>query len=110
MFIKKPDSPRERMRFTRPAWRRIQEKRRWRMARRPVRKRSTQTADTPWEMTVARAAPFTPMPSRKMKMGSSTRLSTAPMTTVIIPVRPKPCVLMKGFIPRLIITNRVPSR
>ena len=36
--------------------------------------------------------------------------SAAPMITVSMPVRPKPWELMKGFIPRLIMTKTVPSR
>ena len=48
----------------------------------PVKKRSTHAADTAWDKMVARAAPRTPMSSTKMKMGSSTMFSPAPMSTV----------------------------
>ena len=41
--------------------------------------------------------------------GMGNAFTAAPSRTVIIPVRPKPWALMKGFIPRLIMTNRVPS-
>ena len=37
-------------------------------------------------------------------------LVTAPSSTVIMPLRPKPWALMKLFIPRLIITNTLPHR
>lgn len=60
------------------------------MAFRPVRNFSTHTAEQPWAITVASAAPRTPMSRAKMKTGSSTMLTTAPRPTVIIPVRPKP--------------------
>ena len=98
------------MRLTRFPCRGRQRQRSFRMDRRPVKNWSTHTADTPWAITVARAAPFTPMSSRKIKMGSSTMLMTAPMTTVNIPVFPNPWALIKGFIPRPIMTNRVPHR
>ena len=52
------------------------------LVRLPRRKERTHRAETPWARMVARAAPFTPMPNPKMKMGSSTMLVTAPMTTV----------------------------
>ena len=50
-----------------------------------VRKRRIQIAPTAWLRTVASAAPFTPMPNTKMKMGSRMMLITAPITVVIIP-------------------------
>ena len=76
----------------------------------PVRNFSTQAAEQAWERMVARAAPFTPRSSAKMKMGSSTIFTTAPRATVSMPITEKPWALMKGFIPSPIITNRVPSR
>ena len=75
----------------------------------PVRNRSTQRADTAWEIMVARAAPLTPIPMPKIIMGSSTMFSTAPMAMVIMPVLPKPWELIKAFIPRLIIIKMVPA-
>ena len=81
-----------------------------RMARRPVRKASTQAAEQTWAITVASAAPRTPMPRTKIKRGSRIRLITAPSSVVIMPVLPKPWALMKGFIPRPIITGMVPAR
>ena len=110
MFIKKPDSPSATMCLTRRAWRGKYRSFRVSSARRPVRNFSTQAAEMAWEMTVARAAPFTPMFSRKMKMGSRTMFTAAPSTTVIIPTEPNPWALTKGFMPRLIITNKVPMR
>ena len=61
----------------------------------PTRKRTTHTADTAWAMTVARAAPCTPMPKPKMNTGSSTMLMTAPMITVAMAVVEKPWEVMK---------------
>ena len=81
-----------------------------RIARRPVRKRSTHRAEHPWAITVARAAPRTPIPIPKIKMGSSTMFTKAPSPTVIIPTPPNPWAVMKGFIPRPIITKIVPRR
>ena len=50
----------------------------------PVRNLRTHNADTAWDIMVASAAPFTPMSSPKMKIGSSTIFSTAPTSTVIM--------------------------
>ena len=108
MDMAKPEVPRLKIRFTRPAWSRRADSRSFRRARLPVRNFSTHTAEQAWEITVASAAPCTPISSRKMKMGSSTMLTTAPTATVIMPIRLKPWALMKGFIPRLIMTKRVP--
>ena len=80
------------------------------MAFLPRRNASTHRAEQVWAMTVARAAPWIPMSSKKIKMGSRIRLITAPSSTVIIPVDPKPWELMKGFMPREIITGMVPTR
>ena len=76
----------------------------------PRRKERAHSADRNWERMVARAAPCTPMWNTKMKMGSSTMLVTAPMATVIMPLRPKPWALMNWFMPRLTMTNRLPHR
>ena len=89
-FMKKPDRPRATMDFPRPAPSARFRRRSRRMAFRPVRNFSTHTAEQPWAITVASAAPRTPMSRAKMKTGSSTMLTTAPRPTVIIPVRPKP--------------------
>ena len=80
------------------------------IARFPHRKIITHAAEATWAITVAQAAPFTPILKAKMKIGSRIRLMTAPSTTVIIPIFPKPWALIKGFIPRLIITGIVPAR
>ena len=54
----------------------------------PVRKRSTHAAERNCEMTVASAAPCTPMFRTKINTGSRAMLTTAPSSTVIIPMRP----------------------
>ena len=76
----------------------------------PSRKDTAHTAEKNWEITVARAAPWTPMFSTKMNRGSSTMLVTAPSRTVIIPLRPKPWALMKLFIPSPSMTKMLPHR
>ena len=60
----------------------------------PVRNLSTHTADTAWDKMVARAAPWTPMPKAKMKMGSSTVFRMAPISTVFMPTTVKPWAVM----------------
>ena len=50
-------------------------------------------------MTVAMAAPATPMSKTKMKIGSRTRFRTAPMARVHMPVFGNPWALIKPFIP-----------
>ena len=85
------------------AWRRSR-------VRLPSRKVSTHTAETPWAMTVARAAPFTPMPKPKMNTGSSTMFTPAPTSTVAMEKVEKPWVVMKVLSPREICTKMVPHR
>ena len=75
----------------------------------PSRKTTTQTHDSPCEITVASAAPRTPMPSAKMKIGSRTMLAAAPMSTVSIPVTAKPCAVMKALSPSVSWTKTVPA-
>ena len=75
----------------------------------PRRKASTQMQEMAWERMVAQAAPGTPMPRAKMKMGSRIMLETAPMRTESIPVRAKPWAVMKAFMPRVISTKMVPQ-
>ena len=76
----------------------------------PVRKRSTHAALTAWLKMVARAAPFTPSPSPKMRRGSSTRFSTAPMSTLSMATVDCPWAEMKVFRPSANCTNTVPHR
>ncbi len=74
----------------------------------PRRNRSTHTALTAWLNTVATAAPCTPMPSTKIRIGSRMILQTAPTTVVAMLILANPCVVIKGFIPITIITKTVP--
>ncbi len=76
----------------------------------PVRKVNVHKAAINCEITVARAAPCTPSPSKKIKTGSNSRLQTAPMETVSMPVFAKPCALINEFKPRLNITKTEPHR
>ena len=76
----------------------------------PVRKRITNSAERAWEITVAMAAPCTPIPNTKMNNGSSRILHSAPIVTVTMPTRGNPCALMNGFIPVAIMENRLPRR
>ena len=75
----------------------------------PVKNEITHIQETPCEMMVAMAAPFTPRPSTKINIGSSMILHTAPITTVSIPVFEKPCAVTKEFIPRVSCTKIVPK-
>ena len=75
----------------------------------PVRNVITHTADTACEITVASAAPRTPMPSAKMKIGSRTMFAAAPMSTVYIPTLAKPCAVMNAFMPSVSSTKSVPN-
>ena len=54
------------------------------------------------------AAPRTPSPNPKIRMGSRMMLMTAPMTVVSMLVRAKPWVVMKGFMPSTTSTNTEP--
>ena len=80
-----------------------------RRVRSPVRKRRTQMQESPWERTVARAAPRTPIPKAKRKSGSKRMLAMAPMSTVRMPISAKPWAVMKAFMPRVSWTKRVPK-
>ena len=94
MDIMKPDRPSEVMLpmvFIRGF---MEERRMRRMVPLPVRKRKVQAAEAAWEMTVAMAAPCTPMSSAKMKMGSRMIFKTAPISVVTMPMRAKPWALM----------------
>ena len=74
----------------------------------PRRNARTHTQDTACDITVATAAPLTPMLSAKINRGSSTMFNTAPMSTVYMPVLAKPCAVMKAFRPSVICTKIVP--
>ena len=69
----------------------------------------TQTQEIPCEITVARAAPFTPMCMAKIKIGSSTILQIAPISTVFIPTLANPCAVIKAFMPSVSWTKTVPT-
>ena len=75
----------------------------------PSRKRTTHTAETSCESTVASAAPCTPMSNTKISSGSSAMFTTAPITTVSMPRFAKPCALMNPFMPSETIMNTLPS-
>ena len=65
----------------------------------PNKNLSTNIADTNCEVTVASAAPLTPILNPNIKIGSSIIFSPAPIATVTIPIVVNPCVLIYGFIP-----------
>ena len=75
----------------------------------PHRNTSTHAHDSPCESTVASAAPRTPMPSAKMKIGSRMMFAAAPMSTVYMPILAKPCAVMKAFMPSVSSTKSVPN-
>ena len=105
-----PDMPRATISFTRCFFSRNAEVLSLKIALLPVKNFTIQTAESSWERIVASAAPCTPMCKVKIKMGSRIILAIAPSSTVIIPIVPKPCELMKLFIPRPIITKILPRR
>ena len=74
----------------------------------PVRNRRIHTAPTAWLSTVAMAAPRTPMPRPKIRMGSRMMLITAPITVVSILTLAKPWAVMKEFMPMTSSTNTEP--
>ena len=76
----------------------------------PAKNAATHRALTAWEITVAMAAPSTPMSNTKIKTGSSTIFKAAPMQVVIMLVLAKPWLVMKLFRPRVVITKTVPVR
>ena len=67
----------------------------------PPRKSITHTQEIAWEITVAKAAPCTPILNTKMKSGSRIILEIAPITTVSIPIFAKPWAVIYAFIPRV---------
>lgn len=71
----------------------------------PSRKVSTHVAESACESTVANAAPFTPMPSTKIKIGSRMIFVTAPMRVVFMLILAKPCAVMKAFRPSVSCTK-----
>ena len=75
----------------------------------PHKKKITHAHETACEITVARAAPFTPIPNLKMNTGSRTVFISAPISTVIIPVFALPCAVINAFIPSVSCTKTVPA-
>ena len=74
------------------------------------RKRNTYTQLQSWEITVAAAAPTTPISSTNMNTGSSTMFTTAPSMTEIMPFLAKPWQMMNWFMPRDSRLKTVPVR
>ena len=73
------------------------------------RETSTKAQEAHWEITVATAAPATPMSKTKMNNGSRAMLSTAPSMTVAIPSPEKPWQIKKLFMPVAIRAKKVPA-
>ena len=59
-------------------------------------------------MTVATAAPFTPIENTKMKSGSRMIFETAPIITAIMPTEEYPRALMNGVSVSVIRTGMEP--
>ena len=76
----------------------------------PKRKRITKAALAAWEITVAMAAPRTPMPRAKMNTGSSTMFSAAPSITEAMPILAKPWQMMNWFKPLAAKAKKVPHK
>ena len=75
----------------------------------PKRNEITHTAETACEITVARAAPLTPILNPKMNMGSRIILHTAPIITVAILIFVKPWVVINILSPNESITHTEPA-
>ena len=75
-----------------------------------VRNHITQRALTAWEMIVASAAPRTPIPAAKIRIGSSTMLITAPISTENMAILAFPCPLINVLSPTANCTNMVPIK
>ena len=76
----------------------------------PCSATSTKHALANWLITVAIAAPATPISNANMNSGSSAILSTAPMSTESMAVMLLPCAVRKVFMPVAICTKSVPMR
>ena len=74
----------------------------------PKRKASTQVQDNACDKIVARAAPRTPIPNTKMKIGSRIIFAAAPIITESMPVFAKPWAVINAFIPSVSCTKIVP--
>ena len=106
----KPERPRAQISPTSFQRTRMEDGRRRSSAFLPQRNATAHSAERNCEITVASAAPCTPMPSAKINTGSRMIFTTAPSSTVIMPMLPKPWALMKLFMPSPSITNTVPHK
>ena len=106
----KGDIPREKMLTSMPLSRRrnflLIFREDFSLSRKPV----THAALSACEITVATAAPFTPIPRPKIKMGSRMIFATAPISTDSIAVPGLLWQMMKAFSPSASSTNKVPTR
>ena len=79
-------------------------------ARFPSRKATTKAALAAWLITVAMAAPRTPMSKVKMNRGSRTMFRAAPSITEAMPTLAKPWQITSWLRPVAARANRVPLR
>ena len=70
----------------------------------------TKHVDTPCAITVASAAPFTPMLSPLISTASSTIFVIAPTATLHILTNVFPCAVIKAFNPKVSCVNNVPKQ
>ena len=82
---------------------------RWSCVFLPQRNKTTQSVEIACEITVASAAPRTPIWKTKINTGSRTILQTAPIRTETMENVVNPCAVMNAFIPRVNCTNKVPK-
>ena len=75
----------------------------------PNKKLTTQIHEHACDTIVASAAPRTPICNPKIKIGSSTMLITAPISTDNIPVFANPCAVINAFNPSVNCTKIVPT-
>jgi len=74
----------------------------------PVKCSSTQTLEMAMDITVATAAPATPILKTKMNSGSSRALQTAPTSMVYMAVLALPSALIRLFRPKPVPWNMLP--
>ena len=80
------------------------------ITRLPNKKATTKAALAAWEITVAMAAPRTPMSKTKMNSGSRAMFSAAPNITDAIPILANPWQMTNWFKPLAARAKNVPQR
>jgi len=75
----------------------------------PLKNKKANKNERNWAITVAQAAPATPILNPKIKTVSRIIFVIAPMITVNIPIVAKPWQVIKKFKPIAIIAKKLPN-